>query len=419
MPRQISSQPQGSPSRIYADHAATSFPKAPGVIESMSHYASALGASPGRGGYAEAVVAGRLLNTCRQRLARLLSASEPERLIFTLNCSDSLNLAIHGLVQPLLRRGEKVHLVASEMDHNSILRPLNTLRRNHPAAVDISFTACDPATGRIDLDDLARLIRPETCLVAVQHASNVTGVIQPVDRISAIARSHEVPLLIDAAQTAGHIPIDLSTLPVDLLAMPGHKGLLGPSGTGVLYIAPGMESRIEPLRQGGTGSLSEEELQPDALPDRFESGSHNAVGIVGLSAAIDWILGAGVESLRWREQLLTARVLARLADSSAFTGLHSIGPPDPSSRVAVFSVLLDGIDPQELSSLLEERYGILSRSGLHCAPRAHRLLGTFDRGGATRISFGPFVSDAQVDQTLDALADLCASLARGGRHSAP
>jgi len=383
--------------RLYFDNAATSFPKPPVVLEAMTHYATALGASPGRGAYAEAVETGRLVHRCRERLVELFNGRDPDHVIFTLNASDALNLAIKGIVHHFTRRDEPVHLVTTAMDHNSVLRPFNAL------GVATTRIAADPATGRVDPEDLRRALRPETRLVAAVHASNVTGTIEPIGAMGAVCRDAGVPFLVDGAQSVGHMPVDVEALGIDLLAFPGHKGLLGPLGTGGLYIRPGLEAIIEPLREGGTGSRSEEDVQPTTLPDRYEPGSHNAIGIIGLGAAVGWILERGVDTLWAHERALIEQMVDGLAGTP---GLRVLGPQTAEGRCGVFAVVIDGLEASELAAILEDRYGILTRPGLHCAPHAHRTLATLDAGGATRLSLGPFLDDTHVDRAIDALNEV-------------
>jgi cysteine desulfurase family protein len=386
------------PPRLYVDNAATSFPKPAAVLEAMRAYADDLGASAGRGAYQEAIRTGELVIDCRRRLARLIGAEEPEQVVFTANGTGALNLAIKGLLAP----GD--HVVTTVMEHNSVLRPLNALAAS--ARLQVTHVPADPGTGEVAPGEIVRAIRPETRLVALVHATNVTGTLQPVAGIAAEARRRDILLLVDAAQTAGHVPIDVAASGIDLLAMPGHKGLMGPSGTGALYLRPGLERRLRPLMEGGTGSLSEQPIQPDFLPDRYEAGSLNAVGLAGLDAALAWLEGETVDALRAHDQALSARFLERTA---GVEGLRVYGPADPARRVAVFSVRLAGVEPAELSALLEAEFGILTRSGLHCAPLAHRAIGTADDGGTTRLSFGAFNTLADVDRCAEALAALASA----------
>jgi cysteine desulfurase/selenocysteine lyase len=385
------------PRRLYLDNAATSFPKPQGVHDAMLRYATELGASAGRGAYHEAIETAALLTECRRRLNKLFNGQNPDHFIFTLNCSDSLNLAIKGLVDPR----QHGHAICTHIDHNSILRPLRAMEEY--GWLDVTRVEVDPQSGLVDPQEIAKAIRADTKLIAITHASNVTGTVQPLREIGQIARKHGIPLIVDAAQSAGHIPIDLQTDGIDLLAAPGHKGLLGPLGTGFLYIRPGLEKVLRPLREGGTGSVSETDRQPDFMPDRFEAGSHNAIGIAGLSAGVKWILDQGIEKLAVHDRELTLTFIEGISD---IAGLTYYGPRGPRDRVGVFSVRLEGYDPQELSMVLESSYGILTRPGIHCAPLAHEAIGTANLGGTTRFSFGPFVSAQDVQYATDALAQI-------------
>jgi cysteine desulfurase/selenocysteine lyase len=395
---------QIEPRRLYLDNAATSFPKPPAVMQAMVNYASELGASAGRGAYREAMETGRLLTECRRRLQRLFHGESPDNFIFTLNCTDALNLAVKGLIDP----AKKSHAICTRIDHNSILRPLNALA--DAGLIEQTRVAIDPITGLVDPQSIVRAIRPDTRLIAVTHASNVTGTVQPIHEIGAIARQRGIPFVVDAAQSAGHLPIDVQVDSIDLLAAPGHKGLLGPLGTGFLYIRPGMEKTLRTLREGGTGSVSEQDHQPDFLPDKYEPGSHNAIGIVGLSQGVQWVLSQGVENIARHESELVGTFLDGIADVQ---GLHYFGPRGVSHRVGVFSVTIDGLSPQELAAVLETHYGILTRPGIHCAPLAHEAIGTISTGGTTRLSFGPFLSVQDVQFAADALADIAGSIADG------
>ncbi len=396
-----------APRRLYMDNAATSFPKPPAVHESMLRFATELGASPGRGAYAEAQQAGELMLECRRRICRLIGADEnkPEHVVFTLNTSDALNLAIRGILLAPSSL-DKGHVITTWLDHNSVLRPYNALAEQ--IGVEQTRVKCDPQTGLVDPDDIRRAIRPDTQLIAIVHGSNVTGTLQPIRDIGRIAREHDIPFVVDAAQTLGHYPVNVVDDCIDLLAFPGHKGLLGPLGTGGLYIRPGVEQRMTTVREGGTGSISEQDTQPDFLPDRFEPGSHNAVGIIGLSEGVKWILERGVDKLWQHEQDLIRAMIGGLTEGGDMPGLTLFGPQGVKDRCAVFSVRIDGFDdPQALSDLLERDYGILTRSGIHCAPLAHQTFGTHKLGGMTRLSFGPFLTVQDVQYACDALGQIC------------
>jgi len=385
--------------RYYMDNAATSFPKPEAVTDAMTDYAHRLGASPARGAYAEAKEAGRLVHQCRERLNQLIGGEDPSHVVFTLNTTDALNLAIRGLA----RQGD--HVITTAFDHNSVLRPFHALAER--GMIEQTRVPCDPSTGLVDPDDVKNAIRANTRLVAMVHGSNVTGTLQPVGEIGAICREHDVPLAVDAAQSLGHVPIDVQRDAIDLLAFPGHKGLLGPLGTGGLYIRPGIEQRMRTVREGGTGSISETPIHPDFMPDRFEAGSHNAIGLIGLSEGVKWLLEQGVENLWAHEQRLIDTFLSWLSEAD-MPGLELFGPLTRDNRCAVFSIRVEGFEnPVHLSEALEQQFGLLTRSGVHCAPLAHETLGTHERGGTTRFSFGPFLTEADVHRAGEAVQTLC------------
>jgi len=394
--------------RLYLDNAATSFPKPACVHEAMVDYATRVGASPGRGAYAESQEGARILWRCRERLCRLIGGADPRNLVFTLNATDALNLASWGVVA-YVRRADpdrRIHLVATAMDHNSVLRPFNALAVQ---GVDVTFVDADVRTGRVDPAEVASAIRSETVLVAVVHASNVTGVIQPIEAIAPACRAAGCVFLVDAAQTAGHLPIAADQMGIDLLAFPGHKGLLGPLGTGGLYIRPGLETCIDAIRQGGTGTVSESDTHPTGLPEKYEPGSHNMPGIAGLDAAAGYLLERGIASIREHELDLIRQMLdgLRLLESH---GVKLLGTTDPDLRVGVFSVVHETISPAEIAERLEREFGVLTRAGIHCAPKAHQTMGTLHGGrfqGATRLSVGPFVTRDDVGYALEALAAIC------------
>ena len=379
------------------DNAATSFPKPRSVMEAMVRYATELGASAGRGAYTEAMETGALIGECRRRINTLIHGQNANHVVFTLNCSDGLNIAIKGLVDP---RG-KAHAICTHIDHNSILRPLGALE--DMGCLEVSRVEVDTRTGLVDPEAIRKAIRADTKLIAVTHASNVTGTVQPIRAIGAIAREHGIPFIVDAAQSIGHIPIDVQADNIDLLAAPGHKGLLGPLGTGFLYIRPGIEKILRTIKEGVTGSVSENDLQPDFLPDNYEPGSHNEIGIIGLSEGVKWILEQGIEKLAAHELDLVRTFIDGASD---VPGLTYYGPAGVRNRLAVFSVRVEGLEPQELSAVLESSYGILTRSGLHCAPLAHQAMDTTRFGGTTRFSFGPFLSKQDVKFATDALAEI-------------
>ncbi len=384
------------------DNAATSFPKPRGVLEAMTRYATDLGASAGRGAYEEAMATAAAMAECRRRIGLLINAERPEQIVFTLNCSDALNLAIKGLIDPAKRS----HVICTQIDHNSILRPIYAMEQR--GWVDVTRVMIDPKTGLVDPADLRRAIRPNTRFIAVTQVSNVTGTVQPIRQIGQMARECAVPLIVDAAQSIGHLPIDVQADCIDLLAAPGHKGLLGPLGTGFLYIRPGIEKILTPLREGGTGSVSELDRQPDFMPDKYESGSHNAIGLIGLAEGVMYVLDQTPEALLAHQMDLVRVFIDGVAN---IDGLTYFGPQGVRHRIGVFSVRVEGYSPHELSSVLETHYGVLTRSGIHCAPLAHQAMGTAQTGGTTRLSFGPFLSKQDVKFATDALAEIAMSKA--------
>jgi selenocysteine lyase/cysteine desulfurase len=286
------------------------------------------------------------------------------------------------------------------MEHNSVLRPLNALAEQ--VGIEPEFLACDPSTGLVDPEDIRRAIRPETKLIACVHVSNVTGTMQPIAEVAALARQREIPCVIDAAQSAGHVPIDVQALGADFVAFPGHKGCLGPLGTGALYIRPGVDKGLATMKEGGTGTISEVAVQPETLPDKYEIGSHNAIGLAGLSAGIDWLLERGVPHLRRHDEQLCEQFLAA---TDGAEGLTVYGPRDVLRRAGVFSVNVAGLAPGQLADALEADFGVLTRPGIHCAPLAHETIGTHPTG-TCRLSFGPFTTDDDVAHAAGALVEI-------------
>ena len=380
--------------RIYLDNAATSWPKPPEVTAAVERFLRESGVAVGRGATQRGGELQQTVDRCRLRAARLLGASSSRQVVFAFNGTDALNLALHGLLQP----GD--HVVTTDIEHNSVLRPLAALRQR--IGIDVDYVPPQPDSV-VSAERLAESLRPTTRLVAISHVSNVTGAIQPVAEIVAAAKSVGARTLIDAAQSAGHLPIDVQSLEVDLLACSGHKGLLGTLGTGLLYIAPGIEAELESVRQGGTGTSSEDESQPTSLPDKYESGNHNAPGLVGLEAALTWIESNTVVELRRHEQELVTQLHLGFADIS---GVTLFGPESADERSGVLSVCIDGFDPQEAAAILDSHYGIECRAGLHCAPRMHQALGTCDRGGTVRLSPGAFNTPDEIEATIAAVREL-------------
>jgi cysteine desulfurase/selenocysteine lyase len=382
--------------RIYLDNAATSWPKPTEVYDAVGAYLCENGAPTGRSGYAEAVDANRLVNQARSGVAGLIGERDPRQVIFTYSGTDSLNLAIRGVVRP----GD--HVVTTVCEHNSVLRPLRALADD--MGIEITYVLCD-AAGFVSPQGVREALRPNTRLVAVVHASNVTGAIQPIEAIGSIVRQHGTLFLVDAAQSLGHVPIDVADAEIDLLAAPGHKGLLGPLGVGVLWIRPGVEQFVKPFRYGGTGTQSDDEVQPAELPDRFEPGNHNVPGLAGLAAATAFLKKRSIAAIAAHHERLTARLLEAFRP---IDGLRIHGPQTAERRTSVVSVTLDGYDPQELAAVLEASQGVQCRAGLHCAPRMHAALGTTAGGGTLRLSAGAFTTADEIDAAAAALREAAA-----------
>ncbi len=349
--------------------------------------------NPGRSGHALSIRSARDLFLTRERLASLFGVKDSSRFVFTGNATVALNQAIKGILRP----GD--HAVTTSVEHNSVMRPL---RRMKEAGVTVTMVPAG-SDGAVDAKAVAAAIRKGTRLVAVVHASNVTGAIQPIAKIVRAARKAGAYTLVDAAQTAGAIPLSLSDLPVDLLAAPGHKGLLGPQGTGFLYIREGVP--LVPLIEGGTGSRSESDRQPDFFPDALESGTPNSVGVAGLAVSLAWLLRKGVDTVRRKEMDLLEELLEGMG---RLGGVTVFGPREPSRRASVVSFLVEGKDPVEVGHRLEKGYRVLVRAGLHCSPHSHRTLGTFPRG-AVRVSPGPFTTRKDISLFLTALRKITES----------
>ncbi len=379
--------------RIYCDNAATSFPKPPGVVEAVVRGIRELGVAAGRGVYRRAQEVDREIQRTRLGIGRLFNTSA-SRVVFTQNATGALNQILHGFLRP----GD--HVVTSEIEHNSILRPLKWLAENRQ--VEVTFVPAN-RQGVVDAEEFLGAVTERTRLLALMHASNVTGGLQPIQAVSEFARSRGIRFLVDAAQTAGYQPIDLRKLPIDFLACAGHKGLLGPLGTGVLVIGEGMEEELDPLIQGGTGSMSEDPHQPMTMPDRFESGNLNVPGIMGLGAGVEYLLKQDVLKEQQRLESLTGLFLEEIAGCR---GLKVYGPRGNEDRVGVVSLNLEAVDPQTLATILDQTFQIEVRSGLHCAPGAHRACGSLERGGTVRFSFGHFSTEPDVRAAGRALREV-------------
>jgi cysteine desulfurase/selenocysteine lyase len=381
--------------RIYLDNAATSWPKPDAVYAAVDRYQREIGAAAGRGAYRDAIEAQRTVDDARRRCANVLGVSDPSRIVFGSNGTDMLNLALHGLLKP----GD--HVVTTVCEHNSVLRPLAELARTRD--VEVSYVHCDSA-GYVDPQEIQREITPKTRLIAVLHASNVTGAVQPIREIVELATG--ALILVDAAQTAGHLPLNIEALGADLVAASGHKGLLGPLGTGILYIRPGLEGSLTPIRQGGTGLNSTDDRQPIELPHRYEAGNLNTPALAGLAAAAQFLKEQTVEAVASHE----AALISRLYDGfKSINGVKLFGPTPAQPRAPVVSFSVEGYDPQEFAAALDAIAGVQCRAGLHCAPHQHEALGTLQLGGLVRLSVGWSTTPEEVDQAIEAAAAIAGS----------
>lgn len=371
----------------YLDNAATTFPKPKEVYEGIYTAMTEYGANPGRSGHDLALRASRGIYETRESLSQLFSIRNPMNLIFTFNCTESLNIAIKGYLKP----GD--HVITTSMEHNSVLRPIK-----HLESMGVENTIVwAKADGQIDPEEIRGAIKRNTKLIATTHVSNLTGTIMPVKEIGKIAKEHGIAYLLDAAQSAGVYDIDVEEMGVHMLAFPGHKGLLGPQGTGGLYIREGMN--LSEIMQGGTGSSSYSLYQPEEMPDRFESGTPNAPGIIGLGKGVEYIRSRGISEIRKHEEELTAYFLQEL---SGIDGIRLYGPSDTSIQGAVVALNIRGLDSSEVSFVLNEEFGIYVRPGLHCAPLAHETIGTLKQG-AVRFSMGLFNTQEDMEYTVKAL----------------
>jgi cysteine desulfurase / selenocysteine lyase len=380
---------------IYLDNAATSFPKPEPVYLALDRFARTSLANPGRAGHRMAVAAERTLDAARHALNQFFHGESPERWIFTLNCTDGLNLAIKGIIQP----GD--HVVTTDLEHNSISRPLEALAK----AGVISLTRVASVDGYLVPTAIRAAITGKTSLVALTHASNVLGTVQPIESIAAIVREAGAFFLVDAAQSAGVVPIDLRATPIDLLAFPGHKALYGPTGTGALYAGPRTDGKFRPWREGGTGGDSSSATQPIQLPYLLEGGTPNVLGVAGLAAGIAWVAERGPEDLRRHEVELLQQVVDWAERSECW---RVAGRWDPETHVGALSLIgPEPLTPHDLGGILDASFDIAVRPGLHCAPYIHRALGSFPEG-TLRLSPGPFTSPDEIKTLIAALTEITA-----------
>lgn len=375
---------------VYLDNAATSYPKAPGVASAMADYVEKVGATINRSSYASAQEAGLVTLSLRERLCRLFNHPDPTHAVLTPGATAGLNMVIKGLLRP----GD--HCLVSSMEHNAVMRPLVQLERE---GVAFERIPCD-AQGRLRLEALPGMIKLNTRLVVMAHGSNVCGTVQDAEAVGKICRERGVPFALDAAQTAGHIEVDFERFGLSALVVPGHKGLLGPQGIGALLLDADFARRLTPLVAGGTGSASDSEELPDWMPDRFESGTPNMPGVYGWEAALGWLENTGIETLENHEKTLSKRFL------EGIYGLKNVklyGATVPEGRTGVFSVGFLNCDNAEAAWRLEREFSILTRCGLHCAPSAHKTLGSFPEG-SVRFSTGWANTEADIDAALSAIA---------------
>jgi cysteine desulfurase family protein len=378
-------------SEIYLDNAATTFPKPPEVYDAVNRFMREMGGSPGRGLYHKAVEAEEMLSETRERIAGLLGAPDPTRIVMTSNSTEALNIALKGY----LHQGD--HVVSTCLEHNAVVRPLWMLEKTRGIRVT---TVESTIYGEIDPDEIAAAIRPETRLIVCVHGNNVLGSIVDIKRVVEIAHKKGVAVLCDGSQTAGTLPLSVSHLGVDMFAFTGHKGLLGATGTGGLIVGPRID--LEPLKEGGTGSASESPEPPEWLPDRLEPGTPNTYGIAGLCAGVKWLEQRTVAWVREHESTLSQRLIERLM---ATRGVVVYSPPDPSIRLGVVSMNFEHLSPTDACGILAGKFGLDARCGLHCSPLTHRRIGT-EHTGTIRFSVGVYNTIADVDAAADAVAQI-------------
>lgn len=375
---------------IYLDNAATTYPKPEKVYESIMDCMKNYCANPGRAGHKLAMKAARGIYDARENISKLFNIENPMNIIFTHNATDSLNLAIKGCV----KKGD--HIITTSMEHNSVIRPIKALEEK---GIENTIVKCNEE-GFLDVEDIKKAIKKNTKLIVTTHSSNVCGTLINIKEVGEIAKEYGILYLVDASQTAGVYDIDVKSINIDMLAAPGHKCLLGPQGTGILYIREGLNLTI--LKEGGTGSKSEELFQPELLPDKYESGTHNTPGIVGLSEGVKFILEEGIENIRKHEENLCKHMLGKLEE---VPNIKIYGPKDSTKRAAVISINIGNMDSGEITFLLDSEYDIATRSGIHCAPLAHKTLGTLEQG-AVRFSLGYFNTKEEIDKAVNALKEI-------------
>lgn len=377
---------------IYLDNGATSYPKPESVYRFMDCFYRHFGVNPGRSGFDLCIETGDLLEFARRRLATLFNGRDPSRLCFTYNSTDALNLLLWGL----LETGD--HAISTTLEHNSVLRPLYHLR--HDRGVELDLVDFD-AAGFVDPDDIRKKIKSNTRVVALNHASNVIGTVQPVAEIGRICREHGVLLVLDASQSAGKVPIDVEAMNIDALAFTGHKSLLGPTGTGGLYVREGVE--VKHTRAGGTGVRSAEKMHLDEYPFRLEYGTPNVAGIAGLHAGIEYVLTEGIQQIHRREMELTRRLRDGLR---SIPGVRLYCQNDLENHIAVLLFNVEGMEALNVGMMLDADHHIACRTGLHCAPLVHEHLGIDKVGGGVRFGLGPFNTREHIEAAIRGVADI-------------
>lgn len=376
--------------KVYLDNAATSYPKPQTVYNSVLNYMTNIGSNIGRGGYSHALQGNRLIYNCRETISNFFNFDKPENVIFTSNITASLNILIKSIVK------DGWHVITTSMEHNSVLRPLNSLHQS--GKIELDIIECN-AQGFLDVEVFRKNIKKNTKLVVMSHSSNVIGSIQPIEKIGNICKEYNIYFIIDTAQTAGVLPIDFYKVNCSALAFTGHKSLLGPQGIGGFVISDSLNEIAVPFIEGGTGSLSESILQPNILPDKFESGTMNAPAIAGLLEGIKFINSEGLQTIFERESHLTNLFINEMRNMKDIIVYGSL---EQNSRTSAISINSTKIDNSEFGFILDNEYGIMTRTGLHCAPLAHRTIGTFPQG-TLRFSFGAFNDENDVNYAVSAI----------------
>ena len=378
--------------KIYLDNAATTSKKPEGVKNAILDYYENIGCSPGRGGYEDSIKAGRIILDARTKIADFFNVPKPEQIIFTHNVTYALNMGLKGILK------NNDHVITTTMEHNSVLRPLHGLEEK--GIIEVDYVKCNK-DGSLDPAEIKKYIKDNTKVIVITYASNVTGTIMPVKKVAKIAKENNLYFILDTAQAAGLYDIDFKELNTDILAFTGHKGLMGPPGTGGFAVSEKIAKKMDSLIEGGTGSISDKEYQPDFLPDKFESGTMNTPGIAGLKAGLDFIEKTSLENIRKHELNLSQKFINGLKENKK---VKIFGPANHKKQAPTISIQYEDLDMGEMSFMLDDQYGIMTRSGLHCAPFAHKTIGSFPEG-TLRFSIGYFNTEEEIDYTLEKLKE--------------